>query len=58
MSSKTNALKNFLDISTTVDTSFFADCSDSGSSFLSGEIFEHRFSNSRHLSDDSILSSS
>jgi hypothetical protein len=31
---------NFLDIDATVDTSFPADCSDSGCSFLSGEIFE------------------
>jgi hypothetical protein len=31
---------NFLDISATVDTSFLADCLDSGCSSLSGEIFE------------------
>jgi hypothetical protein len=42
---------NFLDISTTVDTSFPADCSDSGCNSLSGEIFEL-------CSDDSMSTSS
>jgi hypothetical protein len=40
MSSKPNALESFLDISATVDTSFPADCSDSGFNSLFGEIFE------------------
>jgi hypothetical protein len=42
---------NFFDISATVDTSFLADCSDSGCSSLSGEIFER-------CSDDSMSTSS
>jgi hypothetical protein len=42
---------NFLDIDATVDTSFPSDCSDSGCSFLSGEIFER-------CSDDSMSTSS
>jgi hypothetical protein len=42
---------NFFDISATVDTSFLADCSDSGCSSLSGEIFER-------CSDDSMSPSS
>jgi hypothetical protein len=54
MSSKTNAFKNFLDISATVDTSFPLGYSDSGSSSLSSEIFERRSSKSRHCSDDSM----
>jgi hypothetical protein len=51
MSSKTNAFKNFLDISATIDTSFRSGYSDSGSSSLFGEIFERRSSKSRHCSD-------
>jgi hypothetical protein len=58
MSSKTNAFKNFLDISATVDTSFPANFLDSGSSSLSGEIFEHRFSKPKRCSDDSMSTSS
>jgi hypothetical protein len=41
----------FIDNSAIVDTSFSADCSDSGCSPLSGEIFER-------YSDDSMSSSS
>jgi hypothetical protein len=40
---------NYLDIDATVDTSFPSDCSDSGCSPRSGEIFEH-------CSDDSMSS--
>jgi hypothetical protein len=40
---------NYLDIDATVDTSFPSDCSDSGSSPRSGEIFER-------CSDDSMSS--
>jgi hypothetical protein len=40
---------NFLDIDATVDTSFPSDCSDSGCSPRSGEIFER-------CSDDSMSS--
>jgi hypothetical protein len=58
MSSKSNAFESFLDISTTVDTSFPVDCSDSGSSSLFGEIIERRSSKSRRCSDDSISTSS
>jgi hypothetical protein len=58
MSSKPNAFESFLDISATVDTSFPTDCSDSGSSSLFGEIFEHRSSKSRRCSDDSMSTSS
>jgi hypothetical protein len=42
---------NFFDISATVDTSFRVDCSDSGCSSLSCEIFER-------CSDDSMSTSS
>jgi hypothetical protein len=42
---------NFFDINTIVDTSFPTDCSDSGCSSQSGEIFER-------CSDDSISTSS
>jgi hypothetical protein len=42
---------NFLDIDATFDTSFPSDCSDSGRSSLSGEIFER-------YSDDSMSTSS
>jgi hypothetical protein len=56
--SKPKAFESFLDISTPVDTSFLADCSDSGSSFLFGEIFERRSPKSRLCSDDSISTSS
>jgi hypothetical protein len=42
---------NFFDISATVDTSFIADCSDSGCNSLSGEIFER-------CNDDSMSPSS
>jgi hypothetical protein len=45
---------NFLDISATDDALFPADCSESGSSSLSGEIFERRSSKSRHCSNDSM----
>jgi hypothetical protein len=41
---------NYLDIDATVDTSFAADCSDSGCSSQSGEIFER-------CSDDSMTTS-
>jgi hypothetical protein len=41
---------NFIDISATVDTSFLANCSNSGCSSRSGEIFEH-------CSDDSMSTS-
>jgi hypothetical protein len=58
MSSKTNAFKNFLDISATIDSSFYTDCSNSGFSSLFGEIFERRSSMSRHCSDDSMSTSS
>jgi hypothetical protein len=51
-------VKNFLDNSATVDTSFPADCSDSGSSSLFDEIFERRSSKSRCCSDDSMSTSS
>jgi hypothetical protein len=40
---------NYLDIDATVDTSFLSDCSDSGCSPRSGEIFER-------CSDDSMSS--
>jgi hypothetical protein len=42
---------NYLDIDATVDNSFHADCSDSGCSSRSGEIFER-------CSDDSMSTSS
>jgi hypothetical protein len=42
---------NYIDISTTIDTSFPVNSSDSGCSSLSGEIFER-------CSDDSISTSS
>jgi hypothetical protein len=42
---------NYLDIDAIVDTSFPSDCSDSGCSFHSGEIFEC-------CSDDSMSTSS
>jgi hypothetical protein len=58
MSSKPNAFESFLDISATVDTSFPADCLDSGSSSLFGEIFELRSSKFRHCSNDSMSTSS
>jgi hypothetical protein len=58
MSSKPNAFESFLDISASIDTSFPADCSDSGSSSLFGEIFEHRSSKFRRCSDDSMSTSS
>jgi hypothetical protein len=58
MSSKPNAFESFLDISTTGDTSFPVDCSDSGSSSLFGEIIERRSSKSRLCSDDSMSTSS
>jgi hypothetical protein len=48
----------FLDITATIDTSFLADCSDSESSPLSGEIFQHSSSKSRPCSDDSMSQSS
>jgi hypothetical protein len=52
------SILNFLDISATIDASFPIDCLDSGSSSLSGEIFERRSSKSRSCSDDSISTSS
>jgi hypothetical protein len=58
MSSKSNAFESFFDISATIDTSFPVDCSDSGSSSLFGEIFEHRSSKSRRCSNDSMSTSS
>jgi hypothetical protein len=58
MSSKPNAFESFLDISATVDTSFPAECSDSGSGSLFGEIFERRSTKSRRCSDDSMSTSS
>jgi hypothetical protein len=58
MASKTNAFKTFLDISATVDTSFLANCSHSGSNSLFGEIFECRSSKCRCCSDDSMSKSS
>jgi hypothetical protein len=58
MSSKPNAFESFLDISTTIDTSFSTDCSDSRSSSLSSEIFERRSSKSRRCSNDSMSTSS
>jgi hypothetical protein len=58
MFSKPNAFESFLDISTTVDTSFPVDCSDSGSSSLFGEIIERRSSKSRRCSDGSMSTSS
>jgi hypothetical protein len=48
MSSKPNAFEKFLDISATIDTSFLADCSNSGSCSLFGGIFESKSSKSRH----------
>jgi hypothetical protein len=54
MSSKTNALKNFLDISAIVDTSLPVDCSNFGFSSLYGKIFERRSSKSKCHSDDSM----
>jgi hypothetical protein len=58
MSSKPNAFESFFDISTTIDTSFPADCSDSRSNSLFGEIFECMSSKSRRCSDDSMSTSS
>jgi hypothetical protein len=58
MSSKPNAFDSFLNISTIVDTSFLADCSNSRSSSLFGEIIECRSSKSRRCSDDSMSTSS
>ena len=58
MSSKTNAFKNFLDISAIINTSFPKDCLDFRSSSLSSEIFEHRSSKSTCCSDDSMSPSS
>jgi hypothetical protein len=58
MSSKPNAFESFLDISPTMDTSFPADCSDSGSISLFGKIIERRSSKSRRCSDDSMSTSS
>jgi hypothetical protein len=58
MSSKPNAFESFLDISTTIDTSFPTDCLDYGSSSLYGEIIERRSSKSRRCSDDSMPTSS
>jgi hypothetical protein len=43
-------ISNYLDIDATVDTSFVADCSDSGCNSRSGEIFER-------CSDDSMSTS-
>ena len=58
MYSKPNVFESFLDISATIDTSFLADCSNSGSSSLFGEIFECRSSKFRHCSDDNMSTSS
>jgi hypothetical protein len=58
MSSKPNAFESFLNISAIADTSFPTDCSNSGSSSLFGEIFEHMSSKSRHCSDDNMSTSS
>jgi hypothetical protein len=44
----------FLDITATIDASFPTDCSASGSTSLSNEIFEHRSSKSRACSDNNM----
>jgi hypothetical protein len=48
----------FLDITTTVDASFPADCSNSESNSLSGKIFQRKSSRSSPYSDDSMSQSS
>ena len=44
----------FLDITASIDASFPANCSNYGSTSLSGEIFQRRSFTSRAYSDDSM----